>query len=82
MDQLGSFTRQNIPNLSQILVSERRNGVLKGGYRPKGGRVGMIILALEVRLHLKRLKNLASVRVVSMPCMERFDRQDAFESHL
>ena len=41
------LTRQNIPNLSQIPVSERRNGVLKGGYiaRKEEGELELIILA-------------------------------------
>ena len=76
------LTRQNIPNLSQIPVSERRNGVLKGGYiaRKEEGELELIILASgsEVSVALEAAEKLGpSVRVVSMPCMERFDRQDA-----
>ena len=76
------LTRQNVPNLSQIPVSERRHGVLKGAYivRREVGELELIILASgsEVSLALEAAEKLGpTVRVVSMPCMERFDRQDA-----
>lgn len=76
------LTRQNVPNLSQIPVSERRHGVLKGAYivRKEVGELELIILASgsEVSLALEAAEKLGpTVRVVSMPCMERFDRQDA-----
>jgi transketolase len=75
------LTRQNVPNLSQIPVSERRHGVLKGAYvaRKEEGDLELIILASgsEVSLALEAAEKLGpTVRVVSMPCMERFDRQD------
>ncbi len=76
------LTRQNVPNLSQIPVSVRRQGVLQGGYiaRKEEGELELIILASgsEVSLALEAAEKLGpSVRVVSMPCMERYDRQDA-----
>jgi transketolase len=76
------LTRQNVPNLSQISVSERRHGVLKGAYvaRKEEGELELIILASgsELSLALEAAEKLGpTVRVVSMPCMERFDRQDA-----
>ncbi|MBT5717302.1 MAG: transketolase [Opitutae bacterium] len=76
------LTRQNVPNLSQIPVSDRRQGVLKGAYvaRKEVGELELIILASgsEVSLALEAAEKLGpTVRVVSMPCMERFDRQDA-----
>ena len=76
------LTRQNVPNLNSIPVSERRNGVLKGGYvaRNEEGELELIILASgsELSLALEAADRLGQgVRVVSMPCMERFDRQDA-----
>lgn len=76
------LTRQNVPNLNSIPVSERRNGVLKGGYvaRKEEGELELIILASgsELSLALEAAERLGQgVRVVSMPCMERFDRQDA-----
>lgn len=75
------LTRQNVPNLNSIPVSERRNGVLKGGYvaRKEEGELELIILASgsELSLALEAADRLGQgVRVVSMPCMERFDRQD------
>lgn len=76
------LTRQNLPNLNSIPVSERRNGVLKGGYvaRVEEGELELIILASgsELSLALEAADKLGQgVRVISMPCMERFDRQDA-----
>ena len=76
------LTRQNVPNLSQIPVLDRRQGVLKGAYvaRKEVGELELIILASgsEVSLALEAAEKLGpTVRVVSMPCMERFDRQDA-----
>ena len=76
------LTRQNVPNLNSIPVSERRNGVLRGGYvaRMEEGELELIILASgsELSLALEAADRLGQgVRVVSMPCMERFDRQDA-----
>jgi len=76
------LTRQNVPNLNAIPVAERRNGVLKGGYvaRKEEGELELIILASgsELSLALEAADKLGQgVRVVSMPCMERFDRQDS-----
>ncbi len=76
------LTRQNLPNLNSIPVAERRNGVLKGGYvaRKEEGELELIILASgsELSLALEAADKLGQgVRVISMPCMERFDRQDA-----
>ena len=76
------LTRQNIPNISQIPVSERRHGVSKGAYiaRKEEGELELIILASgsELSLALEAAEKLGQgVRVISMPCMERFDRQDA-----
>jgi len=75
------LTRQNVPNLSSIPVQTRREGVLKGGYiaRKEQGELELIILASgsELNLALQAAEKLgSSVRVVSVPCMERFDRQD------
>ena len=75
------LTRQGVPNLNEISVSDRRNGVLKGGYiiRKEQDEMELIILASgsEVSVAIEAAKQLGnSVRVVSMPCMERFDRQE------
>jgi transketolase len=76
------LTRQNLPNLNSIPVADRRNGVLKGGYvaRKEEGELELIILASgsELSLALEAADKLGQgVRVISMPCMERFDRQDS-----
>jgi transketolase len=75
------LTRQGVPNLSNIPVDTRRNGVLRGGYiaRQEEGELELILLASgsEVSIALEAADQLGpTVRVVSMPCMERFDRQD------
>ncbi len=76
------LTRQGVPPMSQLSVSERRNGVIRGGYvvRKEKGELTTILLATgsEVQYCLKAAEELGDgVRVVSMPCFERFDRQDA-----
>ncbi len=73
------LSRQNVPNLSQIDVSTRRNGVLKGAYiaRKETAALGKIIIATgsELQLALKAAETQPGTRVVSMPCMEIFDAQ-------
>eukprot|EP00954_Amorphochlora_amoebiformis_P007734 600259-Amorphochlora_amoeboformis.AAC.1 len=74
------LTRQNVPNLKEIPVETRRNGVIKGGYiaKKETGDLKTIILASgsELSIAMDAAKELGEgVRVVSMPCMERFDRQ-------
>ena len=75
------LTRQNLSNLSMIPVAERRNGTLKGAYvaRREQGELELIILASgsELSLAMEAADQLGpTVRVISVPCMERFDRQD------
>lgn len=77
-----SLTRQALPPLDQIPVSERRHGVLKGGYvaQRETGALQAILLASgsEVQHAMAAAKELGDgIRVVSMPCLERFDRQSA-----
>ena len=76
------LTRQNVPNLPEITVADRRSGVLKGGYiaKKESGDLEYILLATgsELQLALSAAKELGDgARVVSMPSFERFDRQDA-----
>ena len=76
------LTRQNIPNLTSIPVTERRQGARKGGYiaKKESGDLDLILLASgsELQHALAAAEELgAGTRVVSIPCMERFDRQDA-----
>ena len=79
-----SLSRQDVPLLSEIPVAERRTGVLKGGYiarRERGGLKAVILASgSELQLALKAADALGDgIRVVSMPCFERFERQpDAY----
>jgi transketolase len=77
-----ALSRQAIPLLSEISVEDRRNGVLRGGYVAvrETAALEAIVLASGSELHLavQAAKQLgAGVRVVSMPCMEIFNRQSA-----
>ena len=76
------FTRQGVLANDAVSPSERREGVLKGGYiaRKETAPLERILLATgsEVALALSAAEQLgASTRVVSMPCFERFNRQSA-----
>jgi len=77
-----SLTRQSVPNQNSIPVETRRKGVLLGGYvaKKEEGDLDLILLASgsELQHAMKAAEELGSgVRVVSMPCFERFDRQPA-----
>ena len=77
-----SLTRQVVPNLSFASVEARREGVLKGAYIlvKETAPLETILLAAgsEVQHAVAAAKDLgAGVRVVSMPSMERFERQNA-----
>ncbi len=74
------LTRQGVPAIPGLSSSERREGVIRGGYivRKEQGELTTILLASgsEVQHALKAAEELGDgVRVVSMPCFERFDRQ-------
>merc|ERR1719487_2086865 len=76
------LSRQNVRTLNEISVADRRMGTLKGGYvaHKETGDLKMILLASgsELQWAMDAAKDLGDgVRVVSMPCFERFDRQDA-----
>ena len=75
-----ALTRQVVPILNDIDVKLRREGVLRGGYVAKGekGTLNLIIMSCgsELQHALAAAKELGDgVRVVSMPCFERFRRQ-------
>jgi transketolase len=75
-----ALTRQNLPNLNDIPVSARREGVLQGAYIAvkESAELTHILLASgsELQLAVAAAKQLgAGVRVVSVPCFERFNRQ-------
>jgi transketolase len=75
------LSRQNVRTLNEVPVADRRMGVLKGGYvaLKETGDLEMILLSSgsEMQWAMDAAKELGGgVRVVSMPCFERFDRQD------
>jgi transketolase len=75
-----ALTRQTVPMLNEIDVNLRRKGVLRGGYiaKKESGKLDLIILSCgsELQHALAAAKELGdSVRVVSMPCFERFNRE-------
>jgi transketolase len=77
-----ALTRQNLPTLNEIPIESRREGVFKGGYIAKKETAPLqtILLASgsELQHALKAAEELGpGTRVVSMPCFERFERQDA-----
>ncbi|MEI8233566.1 MAG: transketolase [Verrucomicrobiota bacterium] len=76
------LTRQAVPNLSFAPVETRREGTLKGAYIlvKETAPLETILLAAgsEVQHIVAAAKELgAGVRVVSVPSMERFERQSA-----
>ena len=75
-----ALTRQALPTLRQIPEQEAREGVLRGGYiaRRETAPLELMLLATGSELHLamEAAEKLGpSVRVVSLPCFERFERQ-------
>ena len=75
------LTRQKVVTQNDIPVKTRREGVFRGGYiaKQESGDLQAIILASgsELEHALQAANQLGDgIRVVSMPCMERFDRQD------
>lgn len=76
------LSRQSVPSQDSIPVEDRRKGTLKGGYiaKKESSDLELILLASgsELQVALEAAEKLGDgVRVVSMPCLERFDRQDA-----
>jgi transketolase len=74
------LTRQAIPLMNELSVNVRRDGVLRGAYiaRKESGALTTIILATgsELQYAMSAAAELGEgVRVVSMPCFERFERQ-------
>ena len=76
------LTRQNVPAQDSSTVRERRQGVLKGGYiaKKESGDLKLILLATgsELQHAIGAAEQIGEgVRVVSLPCFERFERQNA-----
>jgi transketolase len=77
-----ALSRQAVPLLTEIPVSARREGAIKGGYiaRKETTELELILLSAgsELQHALKAAETLGSgTRVVSIPCFSRFDRQPA-----
>jgi transketolase len=76
------LTRQAIPLMNHLSVQERRDGVMRGGYIAvkETGTLTTILIGTgsELQHCVEAAKQLGDgVRVVSMPCVERFERQSA-----
>eukprot|EP00980_Cylindrotheca_fusiformis_P025319 scaffold13478_cov132-Cylindrotheca_fusiformis.AAC.12 len=73
------FSRQNIEQHNDMDYMARREGALKGAYiaKKESGDLDVIIIATgsEVPHALKVADEMPGARVVSMPCMEVFERQ-------
>lgn len=74
------LTRQTVATQGQISVKERREGVFRGGYVAVKETADLEVILMasgsELDLAVQAAKEIgAGARVVSMPCMERFDRQ-------
>ena len=73
------FSRQNLDQNNGVDYMVRREGTMKGGYvlKKESAALDTIVMASgsEVQHAMKAFADSPSVRVVSMPCMERFDRQ-------
>jgi transketolase len=78
------FTRQGLPVMDPTTHPQIKEDVVKGGYileDPQDGQPEIILVASGSEVHLAlgaaRALPEAKIRVVSMPCMELFDEQDA-----
>ncbi|RYD38202.1 MAG: transketolase [Verrucomicrobiaceae bacterium] len=74
------LSRQAIPLMNDLSVQERRDGTVRGGYIAvkEKGELTTILLATgsEVQHAVAAAAELGDgVRVVSLPCFERFERQ-------
>ena len=74
------LTRQAIPLMNHLSAEERRDGVLRGGYVAVKETEALTTILIgtgsELQHCVEAAKQLGGgVRVVSMPCVERFERQ-------
>jgi len=73
------LSRQNLDQNTDLPAMERREGALKGAYVAKAetSDLDLIILATgsEVQHALEAARDMPGARVVSMPCMEVYERQ-------
>jgi transketolase len=75
-----ALTRQVVPILNDVDLTARRDGVARGGYIAikEKGKLEMVLMSCgsELQHAFAAAKELGDgVRVVSMPCFERFNRQ-------
>jgi transketolase len=81
-----ALTRQVLPNLTELPADQRRQGALRGAYifHKETSPLQLILIATgsEVQHAVAAAKELGSgVRVVSAPCLDKFDRQDESYRH-
>lgn len=74
------LTRQAIPMQNSVSAAERRDGVMRGGYVLVKETSALTTILIGTGSELQHCVDAAKtlgdgVRVVSMPCTERFDRQ-------
>lgn len=74
------LTRQAIPLMNNLGVEERRDGVIRGAYIAKKETAALTTILLASGSEVQHCIDAAAelgdgVRVVSVPCFERFDRQ-------
>ncbi|MBK8094694.1 MAG: transketolase [Verrucomicrobiaceae bacterium] len=76
-----ALSRQDLPHQGGVSATTRREGTLKGGYIlvQETAPLEAIVIATgsEVQWAVEGAKGKPGVRVVSLPCFERFDRQSA-----
>eukprot|EP00429_Kryptoperidinium_foliaceum_P015397 CAMPEP_0176047658 /NCGR_PEP_ID=MMETSP0120_2-20121206/23670_1 /TAXON_ID=160619 /ORGANISM="Kryptoperidinium foliaceum, Strain CCMP 1326" /LENGTH=709 /DNA_ID=CAMNT_0017381073 /DNA_START=104 /DNA_END=2233 /DNA_ORIENTATION=+ len=74
------FSRQNIAQNNDMDYMARREGALKGAYiaKKESADLDVIVLATgsELEHAVAATKDMPGARVVSMPCMELFERQE------
>jgi len=73
------LSRQNLDQNTAMPAMARREGSLKGAYvaKKESGDLDLIVIATgsEVQHAIKAAKDMPGARVVSMPCMELYERQ-------
>jgi transketolase len=76
-----ALSRQDLPHQGHASATKRREGTLRGGYVlvQETAPLEAIVIATgsEVQWAVEGAKGKPGVRVVSLPCFERFERQSA-----
>jgi len=76
------LTRQKVPGIPGLTARARREGVMRGGYVVRAESAALETILIGTGSELQHALAAADIlgpgtRVVSMPCMERFERQSA-----